>query len=340
MPDDNDGYLEIDLDEEDGQPAGETVLELDLDEPASTASAPVVRRPRRPASPAPPPPPVPPSPSESAGLPMTAGGVCPRCGFALRPLEETCPRCHLSLDQPAEKPVTDKSPSPPILADTETALPPAEPPTAARRGGSLLTIAGIIFFLALVVGLPLYLWTQPTQRAKREYQAGLRAQLAGDFELARQHYVAALQLDPQMGLAAFSAGTTYLRIGDPALVQSIDKLTQAAIWGQTQELDEADRWFRQAAAIGQNLPPSERLMDQRINTPPRLRAFARACLALTALIRGSAAIQADQLDDGMAWFGVATQQAQAAAADDPGNEAAQQVLRAVPPVVPGRNSSS
>jgi hypothetical protein len=123
-------------------------------------------------------------------------------------------------------------------------------------------------------------------------------------------------------------------------VQSIDKLTQKAVWGQTQELDEADKWFKQAAVIGQHLPPSTQLMDQRINTPSRLRAFARACLALTALIRSSAAIQADQLDDGMSWFSVAAQEANEAVLDDPGNAGANQVLRAIPPIMPGEKTSA
>jgi tetratricopeptide (TPR) repeat protein len=192
----------------------------------------------------------------------------------------------------------------------------------------MFTIAGVILFVALAAGIPIYMWMQPAQRAKREYQAGLRAQLAGDFPLAQQHYRTALQLDPQFGLAAFSMGTTYLRIGDPAMLQSVEQITQNAVQGRTQELDEADRWFEQAATIGQSLPASTRLMDQRISSPARLRAFARSCLALTAMIRASAAMQADQLEDGMAWLRVAGQQAQAAVADDPQNPAANQILRA------------
>jgi tetratricopeptide (TPR) repeat protein len=171
---------------------------------------------------------------------------------------------------------------------------------------------------------------QPSQRAGREYRAGLRAQLAGDFETARGHYQNALEFDPHMGLAAFSLGTTYLRIGDPGGVQSADGLAQSASQGHTEELDEADKWFRQAITIGQTLPPSERLMDARISSPPRLRAFSHACLAITALIRYSAAIQADQLDQASQWMAVVGQEAQAATADDPGNETATKILGRVP----------
>jgi len=54
-------------------------------------------------------------------------------------------------------------------------------------------------------------------------------------------------------------------------------------------------------------------------------------LALTALIRASAAMQADQLDDGLAWLRRAGEEAQGALLDDPGNSAADRVLRMVMP---------
>lgn len=331
MPDERDGYIDIELSEDDSS-GDDKILVISFDEPAAPSSAAVAPppRPRRPAGTG-----VPPSAEEPA-LPMIATGVCPRCGYALRPLEEVCPKCHNRVAEPVEKPVEKQA------VESETVpgapLPPVGGQASPHRGSALFTIAGVILFLALGIGIPLYMWMQPAQRAKREYQAGLRAQLSGNFDLARQHYRAALEFNPEFGLAAFSMGTTYLRIGNPAVVQSIQPLLESAVQGRTQELDEADRWFEQAATIGQGLPPSTRLMDARISTPARLRAFARACLALTALIRASAAIQADQLDDGLAWLQVAGQQAQAAMGDDPGNETANQVLRLAGPLGGGQLS--
>ncbi len=175
---------------------------------------------------------------------------------------------------------------------------------------------------------------QPAQRAKREYRIGLRAQLHASFDEARQHYQRALELDPDMGLAAFSMGTTYLGIGDPALMESIQDLVTRAENGQTRELDLADEWFRKTIEIGRRLPPGKQLMDQRIRTPARLRAFAHASLALTAYIRAAAAMQADALENAMAWLKVAQSEAQAAVVDDPTNTSADQILRTVSPMVP------
>jgi hypothetical protein len=135
-----------------------------------------------------------------------------------------------------------------------------------------------------------------------------------------------------MGLAAFSIGTTYLGFGAPSVTDPVQRLTSDAVWGRTDELDEADRWFRNAVEISEQLRPDARLMDQRISTPLRLQAFARSCLALTALIRYSAAAQADQLDAAMAWLQVAGEEAQRALLSDPDNDPARQILKSVIPL--------
>lgn len=144
-------------------------------------------------------------------------------------------------------------------------------------------------------------------------------------------YQKALELDPTMGLAAFTLGTTYLRMGDPAAISGVQELLERAIQGQTGDLDEGDRWFRHAITLGGQLPADRRLMDARISTPLRLKAYAHACLALTALIRASAALQADALEDGMSWLRVAGQEAQAALLDDPQNTAAERILKQIGP---------
>jgi hypothetical protein len=270
------------------------------------------------------------SADSEADLPMVSSGVCPRCGYALRPLETECPRCT------KQGPTTGLSPVSATEAPT-TPLPEVDrgyPVPASNRGCVVGWIIGAIVLLAVIIGVPLAIWMQPAQRAKREYELGLQAQIRADFERARSHYQRALEIYPNMGLAAFSMGTTYLHVGDPALVQSMQQAVEQASQGHTEELDQADEWFRKALEIGQRLPVGERLADQKIRTPAHLRAFARACLALTAFIRASAALQADQFEQASAWLAVAHREAQAAIIDDPQNPSAQQILRTVDPMVP------
>lgn len=261
-------------------------------------------------------------------LPMVSGGMCPRCGYALRPLEESCPRCK-SAPQ-SEPPEARAIPSHDSIPATDEAYLPR---VAGPARGSTGVWVGVMVaaLVAIGAGVGVFLWTSPRVQAARAYRDGLQLQLQSRFEEARASYQKALELDPTMGLAAFTLGTTYLRLGDPAAISAVQELLDRAIRGQTSELDEADHWFRHAIALGGQLPPDKRLMDARISTPLRLKAYAHSCLALTAFIRASAALQADALDDGMAWLQVAGQEAQAALLDDPQNTAAETILKRITP---------
>jgi tetratricopeptide (TPR) repeat protein len=326
MPDENDDILNISLDDDhEHASAGDDVLDIDLemDAPPEPGSSPL--------APAPKPMPLSPSPADKddvADLPMVSAGVCARCGYALRPLEDQCPRCARS--GPAAPAPSDPGEHAPDEGHVEHDFPPAR----SNRGCLIWGIIGSCLLLATAVGIPLAIWMQPGQQAKRQYQLGLQAQIRANFEEARHYYLKALELDPEMGLAAFSMGTTYLGIGNPALMDAIQALTERASNGQTRTLDTADEWFRKTIEIGQRLPASKQLMDQRIRTPAHLRAFAHASLALTALIRASAAMQADALEDATAWFQVVQREAQAALVDDPTNASAEQILRTVEPLIP------
>lgn len=325
---DDDDVLDISFDDDAGERplSADGVLEIELEPSGSLSLPPSAGTP--PAKAAEPQAPPPSGDNSAADLPMVSSGVCPRCGYALRPLETQCPRCARLGTGPLPSNAPDVSSHAPERLEEELPL------ARSHRGCFVGGLIGSLLLLALAAAIPIAIYMQPAQRAKREYRIGLRAQLHASFDEARQHYQRALELDPDMGLAAFSMGTTYLGIGDPALMESIQDLVTRAENGQTRELDLADEWFRKTIEIGRRLPPGKQLMDQRIRTPARLRAFAHASLALTAYIRAAAAMQADALENAMAWLKVAQSEAQAAVVDDPTNTSADQILRTVSPMVP------
>jgi hypothetical protein len=267
-------------------------------------------------------------------VPMVNGGVCSRCGFALRPLEDVCPRCRGTVVQAASaqpQALPTDQPPPGLAATGQFPEVSSSAAGGERRGCRLATLLPMGALVALVGVAGWSVWMSPSLRARRAYQEGLKLQLSGDSAGARGKYRQALDLDPAMGLAAFSIGTTYLGMGSADTARAMGELTQRAVSGQTAELDEADRWFRYAMEIARRLPANAHLMDERISTPLRLEAFSRACLATTALIRYSAAVQADDLDAAAGWLRVAGEEAQQALRSDPDNSAAQQILGQIGP---------
>lgn len=268
-----------------------------------------------------------PEPTDTVTVPMVRAGVCQRCGYALRPLEETCPRCRL----------VGAAESPPRGSQSGQAseLPPYPSTTCqtpSRCGSTSRVLLALVIALAVgAVALGVaWVGLSPHYRARSAYRSGLRLQLAGDFAGARERYRECLELDPTMALAAFAMGTTYLQLGGPGDSSSWQKLAEDAIWGRTGVLDEADRWFRYAAELAQRLNPGQRLIDERMDTPARLQAYCHASLAFTALLRYSAAIGADRIDLAMEWLRVAGEEARSALTNDPENDPAMQILKNLP----------
>ncbi len=268
---------------------------------------------------------------DTAVPPMIALGYCPKCGYAFRPLETECPRCAKYGSATTENDTQEEA----FSAGTDFS--PEMAPSRRSAGVSFLVTFLVIFFLLGAAGvIILSLLMQPEQKAIREYRKGLQAQFQGKFEEARKHYQRALELDPQMGLAVFFMGTTYLRVGDPAGLENCEEFTNKAAYGDTSELDKADEWFRKTVEIGNSLPAEKRLLDQKINTPAKLRAYAHAFLDLTAIIRFVGAIQGSLIfdngenDDWQAayyWLDRAVKEAQSALIDDPQNSMAEEMLR-------------
>lgn len=335
--DDDDDIIEIDFDD-DGSDTGDTtpvaeprpVLEVELDDeaPAVGSRAPfgiprTASSPRRPSRPAPIANPEPASEASDAG-----GKPCPVCGFAIPPLEAECPRC-ARFGPPA---AAENGPAHLPAVDPSMAYPDVAPPR--RRTGAII---GVILVLVLVVGaaaLAAYLIiNSPHQRARRAFDDGLKAQLAGDMETARQKYEEALELDPDMGLAALMMGMTHLGISLTGNTTGyLQQLMERAAGGDTRTLSEADRWFDHAILIAKRLPPTSSLRHADIKTPAQLGAYAHVMKAITAYLRYSAGLMSEDPLSASPWLSMMQSELQQAFALDPTNPYARDMQNQLPPL--------
>ena len=285
----NDDYLEISWDD----------LADDGETPLGTASSP------------------PPSANSRPDvLPMTKSGTCSQCGFALGPLDQECSRCR--NPELAHKYAETTTPRPAAPAGEGVVSRPnrLRPFLFASLGAFLLVAAAIVVYVHV---------QSPRARAMREFRQGLAAQLDRRFAEAQQHYTNALELNPSMALAAFFMGLSHLHISGADAADALMGLQSRAVYGDTRAFDLADEWFRRSINIAENLPPETRLTHDDINTPARLQSFAYTFMALTALARATAALEADQWDDAFAWLRVAGSQAALAIRHDPSNSLAREL---------------
>lgn len=335
MARDDDDIIEIDFDDEDepadtppqtdARPVIEIVLE---DDPAATTprppsgqarSAAPRRRTAAPARARSEPPP---------DAPDAGGKPCPVCGFAIPPLETACPRC--ARIGPVPTGSGGPAELPPV--DAGGAYPDVRP--RRRRTGA---VVGVIVVLVVIVGaaaLAAYLITNsPHQRARRAFDDGLKAQLAGDMETARQKYLEALELDPDMGLAALMMGMTHLGISLTGNTTGyLQRLMELAAGGDTRTLSEADRWFDHAVVIANRLPPTRSLRHADIKTPAQLAAYAHVMKAITAYLRYSAGLMSEDPLSASPWLSVMQSELQQAFALDPTNPYARDMQNQLPPL--------
>ncbi len=333
--DDDGNIIEIDFDDENDvgdttpvQDAG-PVIDVVLDDDAPAAAS------RAPSSAARPPTPRPRStpsartaPAPGTDAPEAGGKPCPVCGFAIPPLETQCPRC-ARLGSPA---AAGGGPAQLPAVDPGGAYPNVEP--RRRRTG---VVIGVIVVVAVVVGaaaLTAYLITNsPHQRARRAFDEGLKAQLAGDMETARGKYLKALELDPDMGLAALMMGMTHLGISLTGNTTGyLQQLMELAAGGDTRALSEADRWFDHAVVIADRLPPTSSLRHADIKTPAQLAAYAHVMKAITAYLRYSAGLMSEDPLSASPWLSMMQSELQQAFALDPTNPYARDMQNQLPPL--------
>ncbi len=326
--DDTDDIIEIDFDDEDGEAIDDTavgdVLEVVLDDSAEPPSTPrpaaPIRRPRRR---------IAADVEETVAEPGPRS--CPTCGFAIPPLETECPRC--ARLGPAAAPREQAG------GGEDGGLPPVDagyPAPSAPRGRAGV-IVGTVAVIMVVIGAAAltayFIVNNPRHRARQAFEAGVRAQLAGDMETAREKYREALDLDPDMGLAAYSMGTTFLGLSLSGGTQAyMQRLLEMAAAGDTRALTEADRWFDHTILIANRLPPTRSLRHADIKTPAQLASYAHVMKAITAYIRYAAGLMSEDPLSGAGWLTVMQSELQQAFALDPANPYARDMQNQLPPL--------
>lgn len=311
MSDDNDDILFVDLDGEDdeddhGDDADRDTggrLEISFDDEEAESSPPPAPAPRRSSA-----------PDEDTQTNDEGQRYCPRCGYAIPPLADECPRCAREVQSTA-------SPE----APQERELPPVRPATRSRRPVGLIITAVIV--IAAVIAIPIALFNSPTFKARAAYREALKAQVEGDLPTAREKYQEALEHDPEMGLAAFGLGTTYLGItlNQQGTSQQLSNLLEQASAGDTRVLRQADSYFDEAIRLANEMPEDRKLIDQNLRTPRKLASYAHAFKGLTALIRYYAAIETGAFDVAEQWRARVSAEAQQAFTLDPSNAFADQL---------------
>ena len=118
----------------------------------------------------------------------------------------------------------------------------------------LLGTLGVVVALALA-GVSLWYVLRPAAAAARAFDAGLRAQVAGDLDAARESFEAALERRPDMAEAALSLGFACLGFHGVELREgSIRDLFERARRGRTADLDAADAAFGRCIAAASKRP--------------------------------------------------------------------------------------
>ncbi len=353
--DSDDDILDISFDDEDeddtalGSSPDDDDIEIvfhdeeEPDEVAPESAAPVEDGPEPVPSPSTPQPPTDPKPTrrrpDADPTPSATPKYCPECGFALEPFATKCPRCTWTV---GASPEAQETPQPPADApsDFPPGTAPAEPadyPTAVpRRGGSRLALVIVLIVIPLIAVVAVFMIiNSPGYKARAAYRAAVKAHMAGDLQTATQKYLEALDYDPDMGLAAFGLGTTYLGITlGTGNLQRMQQLLDSASAGITTDLDDADRWFDHAIVLANRMPESKSLQDPNISTPRKLASYAHAMKAMTAIIRYYAALQTDSFDIAGQWMQAAHNELTQSFTLDPTNPTAGEFRDALTPPTP------
>lgn len=214
-----------------------------------------------------------------------------------------------------------EDPLPPVTGNHPPALPKGywKEPTAGlkprpRRAGQAmgdriwaLGAVGVLLTLALVVVAAWYL-LNPAAAARRAYIRGVQALTAGDTAEARRAFTAALARNPRLAEADFCLGLVHMGVRGAQLDgSSLQHLFERARWGDTAELDAADRAFARCAASLGRRPLHEPAYGMPGLTNRELLAYAYSARAATALTRAAAALDTGHPTDADQWLTAASE---------------------------------
>lgn len=169
-----------------------------------------------------------------------------------------------------------------------------------------LMAVGVLLSVAMFAAVAWYL-LNPATAARRAYVQGLHALTAGDAPVARRAFTAALARDPSLAEAHFCLGLAYLGVQGAQLdARNIQRLFEQARWGDTEDLDAADRAFERCGAAAGRRPLDEPAYGMPGLSNRELLAYAWSARAATALTRAAAALDTGHATDAEQWLAAAS----------------------------------
>ncbi len=234
---------------------------------------------------------------------------CPKCGYEMSDFDEECPRCKRMA---SETPASTDAAGMGHAQEPGTPLPPVQPVTygAHPAGNALPWIAGsAVLVCILAAGLLAYL---KGTEATRKFNAGVAQHTDGNLVKAIELYNASIEADPDLSLSHLNLGLALLG-GKPLEgipEAKIQALMARGVFGDTQELERADKCFRNAISTAKKVqhgrPIGLGVTGEKL-TADDVVAMGHLNLAVTALIRTGSAEQAGSARVANQWASVCKQ---------------------------------
>lgn len=189
-----------------------------------------------------------------------------------------------------------------------------------RQGCRRWGLAAVGFALLLGLVAAYWLFGSPKARGRLHFVRGVALQTAGEYDEAIEQFRKAMQLDPTLAPAAVRLGLAILHLGSPVPdAAHMRHMVESAMHGDVAVLERADEAFKQAVEMAHRARSGRRFPDAAQPDVRHVLGNAHACLALTRVLRASAAIGAGKGDQAVAWLREANYEVSKAKEHDRGN---------------------